>query len=155
MVWAALNGLRAQDLPLTRLLFRLRSAGRGGPDPQVPLVDAMPLQRLAVNEPHELVLGTVSRFWSGSTPLTQPADLTTFAASTDPRWARAAMNFTLTSERGGTRLATETRVVTSGERMRRAVGLYWLLVRAGSGLVRCDMLRGIDRAARQAGRPGG
>ena len=147
-VWGALTALRAQDVPLTRLLFRLRALAAGGPDPTIPLVEAMPLQRLAVDEPRELVLGMVGRFWGSEAPAVQPADVAGFAAFAEPGWAKAAMNFTLTPERGGTRLDTETRVATTDDRMRRLVGLYWLGVRAGSGLMRHDLLRGIDRAAR-------
>jgi hypothetical protein len=146
-VWAALVALRAEDVPVTRLLFRLRGVVGGGPDPRVPLVEAMPLTRLAADEPHELVLGMVGRFWGSSAPAHPPVDLAGFAAFDEPGWAKAAMNFALVPERGGTRLTTETRVATTDERMRRLVGLYWVGVRAGSGLMRHDLLRGIDRAA--------
>lgn len=146
-VWAALVALKAEDVPVTRLLFRLRGIVGGGPDPRVPLVEAMPLTRLAADEPHELVLGMVGKFWGSGAPAHPPADLARYAAFDEPGWAKAAMNFTLTPERGGTRLDTETRVATTDDRMRRLVGLYWLGIRAGSGLMRHDLLRGIAAAA--------
>jgi uncharacterized protein YndB with AHSA1/START domain len=146
-VWAALVALKAEDVPVTRLLFRLRGVVGGGPDPRIPLVEAMPLTRLAADEPRELVLGMVGKFWGSSAPAHPPADLAAYAAFDEPGWAKAAMNFTLTPERGGTRLDTETRVATTDERMRRLVGLYWMGIRAGSGLMRHDLLRGIDKAA--------
>ena len=47
----------------------------------------------------------------------------------------------------GTLLRTTTRVVCTDRRSRRAFRCYWLLIRAGSGLVRRDVLRSTARAA--------
>ena len=50
-----------------------------------------------------------------------------------------------------TALHTETRVLATGRRARRAFGAYWLVIRGGSGLIRREMLRAVARRAEAAG----
>jgi hypothetical protein len=76
-------------------------------------------------------------------------DVTAFA---EPGWVKIAIDLTATPVPGGTLLATETRIAATSEDARRAFGRYWLLVRAGSGLVRVSWLRAAGRRV-TVGRP--
>ncbi|MEV6129018.1 hypothetical protein AB0M05_19625 [Streptomyces violaceusniger] len=55
------------------------------------------------------------------------------------------MNFRLTPEGDGTLLSTETRVLNTDPATRRAFALYWGFMRAGSGMIRHDLLRAIAK----------
>ena len=61
----------------------------------------------------------------------------------------AARHFALEPTAGATRLVTETRVEATDARIPPCVRVYWLLIRAGSGLIRREMLRAV--AARPSG----
>jgi hypothetical protein len=50
----------------------------------------------------------------------------------------------------GSRVTTETRITATDVRTRARFGLYWLFIRAGSGLIRHDMLRAVARRAEAA-----
>ena len=45
----------------------------------------------------------------------------------------------------GTFLSTETRVVATDARTRRAFAAYWFLIRPGSGAIRRELLRVVAR----------
>jgi len=71
-----------------------------------------------------------------------------FAAFSTPGTAKAAMDFRLEPLAGGrTRLSTETRILCADDAARRSFGRYWLAVRAGSGLIRREILARVKRAA--------
>ncbi len=57
------------------------------------------------------------------------------------------MDFVLESDGAGTRMRSETRVRATDGRTRALFGLYWLAIRAGSGLIPRDMLREVGRRA--------
>ncbi len=57
------------------------------------------------------------------------------------------INFVLCPDADGTRLTTETRVLATDARTRARFRLYWLLIRAGSGLTRRDLLHAVARRA--------
>jgi hypothetical protein len=42
-------------------------------------------------------------------------------------------------------------VLATGPRARRSFGAYWLLIRAGSGLIRREILRAVAHRAEAAG----
>jgi hypothetical protein len=79
------------------------------------------------------------------------AALADFVAFDEPGWVKVAMDLRVEPERGGTRILTETRVLATDAVARRSFGAYWLLIRAGSGLIRRDLLRGIARRAEASG----
>ena len=68
-------------------------------------------------------------------------------AFAEPGWVKVAFDFVLVPDGGGTHLSTETRVAATDARTRRIFGLYWLAIRAGSGLIRRDLLRAVARQA--------
>jgi hypothetical protein len=55
------------------------------------------------------------------------------------------MEFRLEPTRQGTFLSTETRVVATDARTRRAFAAYWFLIRPGSGAIRRELLRVVAR----------
>jgi len=62
----------------------------------------------------------------------------------------AVMNFLITPEaNGATTIRTETRVYAATTRARVRFALYWMVIRAGSGLIRRMWLRAIDKRARR------
>jgi hypothetical protein len=150
-VWRALHEVTTGELPVTRLLMLVRSAGRVRMSGPVTELVSMP--ELGRTEERELVRGRVARFWRlrpelGPGETTDPAAFAAFAA---PGWAKAAMSIQLTEVRGGTVLAAETRVRATDAASRRAFGAYWLLIRAGGAdLVRVELMRAVARRAEAA-----
>jgi hypothetical protein len=96
--------------------------------------------------PHEVVLGTVGRPWPGGAPVEPPADLEAFMAHEPQDTVKVAMSLRAIGAEYGTLLVAETRVAV-GPGSSRPFGLYWRLVRTGSGLVRGSLLRAVARRA--------
>jgi len=70
-----------------------------------------------------------------------------FRAFAEPGYAKIAFNFRYAADV----LSTETRVTLTDQRSRLLFGLYWLLIRPGSGITRISMLRAIRRRAMSGG----
>jgi hypothetical protein len=150
-VWDALVGLTADELPITRLLMSIRSAGRTRL--RGSLIDAFPIPLLARIEGSELVFGTVAAFWRlRPEPAPLPlGDANAFAAFTEPGWAKAAMSIRLAADGSDTAVSVETRIHATDPASRRAFIRYWVAVRAGSGLLRREFLRALARRATNQG----
>ncbi|HEV8687753.1 MAG TPA: hypothetical protein VGQ84_10805 [Gaiellaceae bacterium] len=134
-VWTALNETTLGDMPVARLLFRVRglpSARERG------LLDLEGFQRIAEDPGRELVVGAVGRPWIPTARLRRDADVRTFS---EPGYAKMALNVTY----DGQTLATETRVALTDSRSRRWFRLYWLVIGPFSGVVRKAWLRAIAR----------
>jgi hypothetical protein len=147
-VWDALMALTAEELPVSRRLMALRSAGRtrlAGP-----LVETFPIPTLLRDEGTELVKGRIAKFW-GIRPETapvEPGDPGAFTAFAEPGWAKAAMSLRVVPDGPRTLLAFETRVRGTDAHARRVFAPYWLLIRAGgAGFVRLEMLAAVARRA--------
>ncbi len=96
---------------------------------------------------HEVVLGTIGRFWRPSGGM-RPFAAAEFASFREEGWAKGAWNFRVSvAPDGATTLSTETRVRCTDPRSRRTFRRYWRLVRPFSGLIRIEMLRAIRREA--------
>ncbi|MFE9884602.1 hypothetical protein [Streptomyces scopuliridis] len=158
-VWDTLMDLRAGDLPVTLGLMRVR----GGPSAWVKGIDvgahegmdlrvleSMAPREMAADPPHEVVLGDIARYAAmrPSRPEIERGDPEAFAGFAEPGWSKVVMNFRLTPEGDGTLLSTETRVLATDASARRAFALYWGVMRAGSGLIRHDILRAIEKKTR-------
>lgn len=146
-VWEALHAVTAAELPVTRLLMGIRAAGRSRMSG--PMTDVLSNVDLGRQEGREAVGGMVAKFWRlrpefGPRETTDPAG---FAAFSEPGWAKAAMSFQLSPEGDATLLASETRIRATDPASRRAFAGYWLLIRAGSALIRHEFLRAIARRA--------
>lgn len=152
-VWSALHALRLSDLPVARRLMDVRSLAplRRGPRPPFAsgrFLEDGPVPVLASDAPRWVVAGGVMQPWKlrGGAP---PPDLDAagLRAFDAPGWVKCGVAFTLAADAGGTMLRTETRVAATDGAARLRFGLYWLLIRAGSGLIRREMLRAIGRRA--------
>lgn len=96
--------------------------------------------------PHELVLGTVGRFWlpTGELLRIEPHQFRSFD---DPGYAKGVMTLTVDEHGSGSLLATETRVVATDATARRRFALYWRAIGPFSGLIRRILLAEIKRNA--------
>jgi hypothetical protein len=149
VVWAALHELRAGDSPVVRALMGARTLparvlGRGRPGSSTgrPFLEQGPVPVLATDRPRSVVAGGVMQPWKltggAEAPVLDAAALRAFA---EPGWVKCAVDFVLVPDGGGTRLSTETRVEATDRRTRVRFGAYWIVIRAGSGLIRREMLR--------------
>jgi hypothetical protein len=154
LVWAALHAVTAGELPLTRMLTTVRGLGRGGGGDR-PVLGAFVHRGFAVvidEEPRALALAAAGQPWrprGGETVrLADPEAVASFDRS---GFVVMAMSFALEplgGHAGGrTRLTTETRVQPTDAAAARSFRPYWWAIRAGSGLIRHDLLRAVRRRA--------
>lgn len=148
-IWAAVKELRSDEMTLMRMLMGIRTLGRRRGDDARPVLSAFRGMgfRLIDEEPEkELVIAGIGRFWQLSGGLRVVESREQFASFEEPNYAKVAFNFRL--EDG--ELSTETRILGTDAHASRRFGLYWLLVRPGSGLIRREWLRAIDKRAGSA-----
>jgi hypothetical protein len=147
---AAAEQLTWADVPVLRALMRVRTAGRVPHHPDQRILDGMSGIGFAVlhRSGDELVIGAVGRPWrpggAGAPPLLaldEPA--ATFTEFDAPGWAKMIANFRVVDGE----LSTETRVLLTDDRSRRAFGRYWLLIHPFSALIRRRWLAAIARRA--------
>ncbi len=159
-VWSALQALSAGDLRLTRVLTGIRAlpARLSGDRTEG---SALPADRtfieafiergyreLLVDPPSALVAGTAGQPWrlrGGENA--DVADLDDFRAFARPGFVLIATSFELEAFGEGTRLSTETRVQPTDAAAARVFRRYWWAIRAGSGLIRRDVLHAVRRRA--------
>jgi hypothetical protein len=101
------------------------------------------------DQPDELVLGGVGRFWEPSGGLRR-IEAAQFGEFAEPGFAKAAFNFEVERVGERTLVTTETRVATTDERSRRRFARYWRVVHPGSALIRLAWLRAIRKRAERA-----
>jgi hypothetical protein len=147
-LFAAVEAVTPAELPLFRLLMRLRSfgrrtLGRSLGESLFAQLQAQGFVLLGREAPHELVLGLIGTPWRIRGGLRPVRDLAAFAAFTEPGTVKVATNILV--EDGV--VATETRVLASDADARRRFRAYWLVVRPWSGAVRREWLRAIERRA--------
>jgi hypothetical protein len=94
----------------------------------------------------EILLGHVGRFWMPQGDL-KKIDAESFKSFNVEGYAKAVWNFSLSEEKAGMRLTTETRIKCTDMASRRRFRFYWTLVQPFSGLIRREMLRAIKRRA--------
>jgi hypothetical protein len=148
-VWDAVHELTAGELRLMRALMGLRTLGRGGGDSGRTVLDGferMGFRRVAEDPGRELVIAGIGRFWKPSGGLRRVEGPEQFTGFEEPGYAKVAFNFRLAEGR----LSTETRIAGTDAHARRRFGLYWLLIRPGSGLIRREWLRALDRRAQSS-----
>lgn len=104
--------------------------------------------RLEERVPSELVIGIEGRFWTLSGERCTPSAAVFRSRPPAPGTARAVWDFRVRIIDGEQcELSTETRVLCADKAARRRFLPYWFVVRAGSGLIRGEMLRSIKRTA--------
>jgi hypothetical protein len=153
-VMAAVRALSAREVPVLVGLMALRTlpallSGRRRRPRQGPILEGFLRGGFVVlaDQPHELVVGAVGRFWraNGDVRRVSPDE---FAAFREPGYAKAAFNMhAQPSAEGGTLLTTETRIQPTDSHARRRFRRYWLLVHPGSAAIRRAWLRAIRRRA--------
>ena len=154
-VWQALHDLRLGDLALTRALMGIRLlparlTGRKQASRMVDsrLLDGGPVTLLDSDPDHAVVAGSVMQPWRITGGEDAPAlDAPALQAFAEPGWVKVGFDFVIEPTGSGSRVTTETRVTATDARTRARFGLYWLFVRAGSGLIRRDMLHAVARRA--------
>lgn len=173
-VYTALKQVTADEILFFRTLIWVRRFGRPGPEsilnppPKTPLLEVATRTSfiVLVEQPdQEFVVGTLvaaPRGWRPSGNKT-PEGFKALAASQQPGFALAAMNFRLedcaasphgaaaTTSSSCTLLTTETRVYATGAPTRRAFARYWRVIYPGSALIRRMWLRAIKKRAEQQG----
>jgi hypothetical protein len=156
IVWAALHDVTGAELPVTRMLTMIRGLGtRGAARPVIAAFTARGFTVVLDEPPRALVAAGAGQPWrlrGGETA--GLADAEAVAAFTRPGFVLMALSFALEplGGRGGgrTRLTTETRVQPTDAGAARAFRPYWWAIRAGSGLIRRDLLRAVRRRAERA-----
>ena len=162
-VWTALHELRVGDSRVARALMGVRvlPARILGRRPRAPVtgrpfLEQGPVPVLASEPPRSVVAGGVMQPWKlaggAEAPVLDAAGLRAFGA---PGWVKCAVDFLLVPDGDGTRLSTETRVEATDRGTRLRFGAYWLVIRAGSGLIRREMLRLVARRAARLTASGG
>lgn len=143
--WAAVRETETGELKVTAALMALRSLGRSrhGSAPVLRSFERMGFRVLAEEPGREIVIAGIGRFWTPSGGLRRVDGREHFLSFAEPGYAKTAFNFLLDD---GV-LSTETRIAGTDARATRLFGLYWLAVRPGSGLIRREWLRAIDRRA--------
>ncbi len=98
-----------------------------------------------------VVGGEIGQMWK---PLGGSAsairDVRQFVAFEEPGYAKVAMNFFVEPADRGSRLTTETCVMTTDAISRRRFALYWRVIYPGSALIRRSWLRAAKRRAEGA-----
>jgi hypothetical protein len=150
----ALMAVRAAP---ARLMRRPRHERVRNPDD--PLLDQFLTSGFSVldeDPPSSFAAGAIGRPWllgGDDHPVGAPTP-ESFAAFSEPGYVRMALAFDLEAVDSGTRLSTETRVQATDTEAARAFRRYWLIIRAGSALIRLDLLAAIRRRAeRDSGPP--
>jgi hypothetical protein len=157
VVWDELHRVPMSALPLGRALegVRLlpaRLAGRKHP----PLagrtfLDVTPIPVLFSQRPQVVISAGLSQAWRLLGGLTPPhLDAAALQVWSQPGWIKVGMEFRLQAIPVGTLLRTETRMLATDPRARRAFAAYWFFIRAGSGAIRREVLRIVARRAESA-----
>jgi len=145
-LWDAIHVLEARDLTLMRALMGIRTLGRridSGDRTVLEGFERMGFRQVAEDPGRELVIAGIGQFWKPSGGLRKVTSREQFLAFEEPGYAKAAFNFRITDEE----ISTETRIAGTDPQSKRLFGLYWLLIRPGSGLIRREWLRALDRRA--------
>ena len=157
VVWDELHRVPMSALPLGRALegVRLLPARLAGRKRQ-PLagrtfLDVTPIPVLFSQRPQVVISAGLSQAWRLLGGVTPPQlDAAALRAWSQPGWLKVGMEFRLQATPVGTLLRTETRMLATDPRTRRAFATYWFFIRASSGAIRREVLRIVARRAESA-----
>ena len=153
----AARAVTAGEIRLFSTFTAIRRFGRPGPESILDAPEHQPILDVATRTSflllaqtdREVVIGTLVAVPPGFTmPATR--DAVWFASLTQPGVAKAAMNFAVTPDAGGTRLTTETRVFGSDAAVVRRFTPYWRTIFPGSWILRVTWLDAIAARAERA-----
>ena len=111
-------------------------------------LDVTPIPVLFSERPHVVISAGLSQAWrllGGSLP--PHLDAAALRAWSQPGWIKAGMEFRLEPVPAGTLLSTETRVLATDPKTRRAFAAYWFVIRPGSSAIRREVLKVVARRA--------
>jgi hypothetical protein len=161
VVWDELFQITLSALPVGRVLMGVRYlparlAGRKRATLSGrTFLDVTPIPVLFADQPHVVISAGLSQAWrllGGSTPPTM--DAAALRGWSRPGWIKVGMEFRLEATPGGTLLSTETRVLATDPRTQRLFAPYWFVIRAGSAMIRHEVLRAVARRAESHFRQG-
>src|SRR6476469_3585460 len=150
-LWDAIHELQASELRAMRVLMGIRTLGRRTREDDQTVLEGfrrMGFRKIAEEPGQELVVAGIGRFWTPSGGLRKVEDRDQFFAFQEPGYAKVAFNFRLVDGE----ISTETRIAGTDAHARHRFGLYWLLIRPGSGLIRREWLRALDHRAQASSR---
>jgi hypothetical protein len=154
VVWDELHGVTMSALPLGRALEAVRllparlSGRKHQPLARRSFLEVTPIPVLFSERPVVVISAGLSQAWrllGGSTP--PPLDAGGLRGWSGPGWIKVGMEFRLEPTRLGTLLSTETRILATDARTRRAFAAYWFLIRPSSGSIRREVLRTVAHRA--------
>jgi hypothetical protein len=157
LVWSALHEVTGKELPVTRLLTAVRGLGARGAG--TPVLDRFVAGGFGVvldEAPRALAIAAAGQPWKlrGGKRIALPVGDAEVSEFEKPGFVLMAMSFGLEplgGHGGGrTRLSTETRVQPTDAGAARTFRPYWLVIRAGSGVIRHELLRAVKRRAEKA-----
>jgi hypothetical protein len=160
VVWVTAKAMNLDQLPIVRLLVRIRSLAMGRrPDP--PKRDGGLIEGakqigwavLAENTDREVVMGAVTQPWHGKVvfrPLTPDA----FVAFREPNFVKIAWNLRVDADGANSILRTETRVQPTDDEARARFRRYWSFIFPGVIVIRLAILRTVRARAERDHRHG-
>jgi hypothetical protein len=158
-VFAAIRGVRANEILFFRTLIAIRRCGRAGPESTMNAPEEKPLLDIATettfvvladDSPRELVIGTVVVAPAKTRALGKLIP-EVFRKTLPPGIALATMNFLVTpDDRGGSILSSVTRIYANDTSAVRRFAVYWRIIHPGSDIIRRTWLRAIKRRAEEA-----
>ena len=131
-----------------RVLPARLSGKKPGPLAGRSFLDVTPIPVLFSERPHVVISAGLSQAWrllGGSAP--PHLDAAALRAWSQPGWIKAGMEFRLEPVPAGTLLSTETRVLATDPKTRRAFAAYWHVIRPGSSAIRREVLKVVARRA--------
>lgn len=158
-VWDALHRVRWLDLRFTRPLLLARGLGLGGGIGRGCLETFAPLGVLVENRdvgetgpqhgPVETAVLLIGKPWFLVPRSVHVADADAFRAFAEPGWLKYGMEWRLWPlPDGRTFIETSTLCEPTDGRAHRNFAAYWLLIRAGSGAIRREMIAAVGRLAK-------
>jgi len=153
-VWDALHRVTMSALPLGHALEGVRvlparlSGKKPGPLAGRSFLDVTPIPVLFSERPHVVISAGLSQAWRllGG-PVPPHLDAAALRTWSQPGWIKAGMEFRLEPVPAGTLLSTETRVLATDPKTRRAFAAYWYGIRPGSSAIRREVLKVVARRA--------
>ncbi|HWI70371.1 MAG TPA: hypothetical protein VNT55_00335 [Baekduia sp.] len=157
IVWAAVHEVTGTELPVTRVLTAVRGLGtHGARKPVLERFIAGGFGLVLDEPPRAVALAAAGQPWRkrGGERVTLPVGGQEVSEFARPGFVLMALSFGLEplggTGGGRTRLTTETRVQPTDAEAARKFRPYWWVIRAGSGVIRHELLRAVRRRAEAA-----